>query len=294
MESLNENELKALISLLDDTDGEVITHISERLITLGTHVIPVLEEAWSKSFDALLQERIENIVHKIQFDSLKAELKKWCDKNSDDLLAGCILIARYQYPDLDENKVREQLNKIKREIYVALDKTLAPLEKVKVINHVLFDIYGFNGNTANFHAPQNSFINSVLETHKGNPLMLCSVYSIIAQQLDIPLFGVNLPEHFILAYQEKDNTSLYEYTYPEASVLFYVNAFSRGAIFNKKDIDQFLAKLNLKPNKIFYEPCSNIDIIRRSLRNLAFSYQKLNEAEKLSEIEELLEYISKS
>lgn len=292
MESLNESELKALISLLDDNDGEVISHISERLITLGANVIPVLEDAWSKSFDAVLQERIENIVHKIQFDTLKSELKKWCEKNSDDLLAGCMLVARYQYPDLDETKVREQLNKIKREIYEVFDKNLAPLEKVNVMNRVLFDSYGFNGNTSNFHAPQNSFINSVLETRRGNPLMLCSVYSIIARQLDVPLLGVNLPEHFILAYQEKNNAALYEYTYPEANVLFYVNAFSRGAIFNKKDIDQFLNKLNLKPNKIFYEPCSNIDIIKRSLRNLAFSYQKLNEEEKLAEIEELLDHIS--
>jgi hypothetical protein len=291
MDSLNENELKALISLLDDTDGEIITHISEKLITLGTPVIPVLEDAWGKSFDAMLQVRIENIVHKIQFDFLKSELKKWCTINSNDLLAGCILIARYQYPDLDENKIREQLNKIKREIYVALDKEQTPLEKVQVMNRVFFDIYGFNGNTANFHAPQNSFINTVLETHKGNPLLLCSVYSIIAQQLDIPLYGVNLPEHFILAYQEKSNSEINEYTYPKAHVLFYVNAFSRGTIFYKKDIDQFLGKLNLKPNSIFYEPCSNVDIITRSLRNLAFSYQKLNEEEKLNEIEELLNYI---
>ena len=91
MESLNESELKALISLLDDTDNEVITHIEERLVTLGTDVIPVLEDAWSKSFDAVLQERIENIIHKIQFDTLKTELKKWCEENSDDLLAGVIL-----------------------------------------------------------------------------------------------------------------------------------------------------------------------------------------------------------
>jgi regulator of sirC expression with transglutaminase-like and TPR domain len=292
MESLNESELKALISLLDDTDNEVVTHIRERLVTLGTNVIPVLEDAWSKSFDAVLQERIENIIHKIQFDSLKAQLKKWCEENSDDLLAGVILIARYQYPDLDENKVREQLNKIKREAYVELDKQLTPLEKVHVLNRILFDLYGFNGNTSNFHAPQNSFINSVLETRRGNPLMLCVIYSVLAQQLDIPLYGVNLPEHFILAYQEKNKTALYEYTYPEASVLFYVNAFSRGAIFNKKDIEQFLSKLNIRPNKIFFEPCTNADVIKRSLRNLAFSYQKLNETEKLYEIEELLDYIN--
>ena len=69
--------------------------------------------------------------------------------------------------------------------------------------------------------------------------MLCVIYSVIAQQLDIPVYGVNLPEHFVLAYQEKNATSQTEYTYPEASILFYINAFSRGTIFTKNDIVYF-------------------------------------------------------
>lgn len=292
MEILNEKEIKALISLLDDTDPEVFNHIQERLMTLGKDVIPVLEDAWSKSFDAMLQHRIENIVHKIQFDTLKLELKKWAVENMDDLLSGAILVARYQYPDLDENKVREQLNKIKREVYTALKDRSTPNEKVNAINHVLFEVYGFNGNTSNFHAPQNSFINTVLESRRGNPLMLSVIYSIVAQQLDIPLYGVNLPEHFVLAYQEKDRSLGYEYAYPEADILFYINPFSRGTIFGRKDLDVFLKKLDLKFNKIFYQPCTNLEIIQRSLRNLAFSYQKLGDTEKLNEVEGLLDFIS--
>lgn len=287
MKTLNENELKALISLLDDNDPDVFSHIEERLMLMGRNVIPVLEDAWSKSFDAVLQHRIENIVHKIQFDTLKLDLIKWKNEHTEDLLAGIILIARYQYPDLDENKIREQLNKIKRDAWGAISGIHAPREKIQALNHVLFYTYGFNGNTSNFHAPQNSFINTVIESKKGNPLMLSVVYSIIAQQLDMPVYGVNLPEHFILAYQEKNHINDTEYTYPEASVLFYINPFSRGTIFNKKDVDEFLKKLNLANNKIFYEPCSNLEIIQRSLRNLAFSFQKLGDMDKVNEVEEL-------
>ena len=73
MEStLNEPEIKALISLLDDTDKDVYFHIEERLIGLGREVIPILEDAWSNAFDAVMQQRIEFIVHKIQYDSLNA------------------------------------------------------------------------------------------------------------------------------------------------------------------------------------------------------------------------------
>ena len=289
---MNKNELDALISLLDDSDPEIFSHIGDRLITLGKEVIPVLEDAWSKSFDGVVQQRIENIIHKIQFDTLKIDLKKWSVENSDDLLAGAMLISRYQYPDVDENKIREQLNKIKRDAWVELGSSIKPLEKINALNHVFFDVHGFNGNTSNFHAPQNSFINTVLETKKGNPLMLCVIYCIIARQLDIPLSGVNLPEHFILAYIEENETRLPENTNSGNGVLFYINAFNRGTIFSRKDIDQFLKKLNIKPSKFYYEPCSNLEIIQRSLRNLVFSYQKLNETEKLTEVGELLEYLN--
>src|SRR5436853_5374534 len=116
--TLNDTEIKALISLLDDTDREVYHHIEERLLSLGRNAIPVLEDAWSGSFNAVLQQRIESIVHKIQVDSLKEDLKLWIHTKSDDLLSGAILIARYQYPDLDEEKIFESLNKLKRDVWL--------------------------------------------------------------------------------------------------------------------------------------------------------------------------------
>ncbi len=289
---MNEDEVKAMISLLDDNDPEIFGHIQGKLISFGREVIPVLEDAWSSSFDPLIQERIEQIVHKIQLDSLKQDLSRWANNSSNDLLTGTLLIARYQYPDLDEEKVRAQLNKIRKDIWLELNEQMTPQEQVIVLNKVLFDVHGFGGNTTNFHAPQNSFINTVLETKKGNPLLLSIIYSIISQQLDLPIYGVNLPEHFVLAYQDIRGNSPISYTYPEAGILFYINAFSKGNIFGKQDIDQFLKKLDIKPNRIFYEPCSNIDMIRRLLRNLAFSWQKLGEPDKVAEVEELIDCLN--
>lgn len=286
------NNIKAMISLLDDPDQDVFHHIRTELISLGREVVPILEEAWEGAFDPVLQERIENIVHKIQFETLKTDLANWANSGSTDLLTGALLTSRYLYPDLDEDKVRAQLNKIRKDLWLELSEFMTPQEQILVINKILFDVYGFSGNTANFHAPQNSFLNRVLETKKGNPLTLSMIYIILAQQLDIPIYGINLPEHFVLAYQDVRGNSQVEYTYPEAGVLFYINAFSRGTIFSKNDIDQFLKKLNLDYNRIFYEPCSNLDMIKRLLRNMAFSWQKLGESTRVDEVNELLDSLS--
>lgn len=75
--TLNKNEVLALISLLDDTDTDIINHVQEKLLNLGKEVIPSLEKAWSQAFDPVKQERIESLIHKIQFDGLLEELKNW-------------------------------------------------------------------------------------------------------------------------------------------------------------------------------------------------------------------------
>ncbi|MFN5325144.1 MAG: transglutaminase-like domain-containing protein [Bacteroidota bacterium] len=280
-----------MISLLDDPDMEVFQQISSELISLGRDVVPMLEEAWETSFDPIMQERIENIIHKIQFDGVKDELRSWALHDSEDLLNGALLVARYQYPDLDEDAVRSELNRIKRDIWIELGEFMTPQEKIMIMNRVIFEREGFTGNTANFHAPQNSFIHTVIETRKGNPLLLSVIYMILARQLDLPVYGINLPEHFILAYKDDSGVAKATHTYPEAGVVFYINAFNKGSIFLKGDIDQFLKKLGLKQEPGFYTPCSNVQIIRRMVLNLSNSWQKLGETEKANEVAELLNFL---
>lgn len=289
---MNRNELNALISLLDDPDESVYMQVSTKFLSLGQEVIPVLEDAWEHSFDTLIQNRIENIIHQIQFDIIKDALKDWAHPEKQNLLDGAMLIARYQYPDIDFKKVQKQIDQIKQDVWLELNNNVTALEKVKIINHILFDVHNFSGNTTNYHAPQNSYINNVLESKKGNPLLLSIIYTIIAQSLDIPIYGVNLPEHFILCYidvehmgvpSSKDNVG--------TNVLFYINPFSKGTVFGQKEIDAFLKQLKLEQLPIFYEPCSNLEIVKRLLRNLIASYEKLGYPDKSEELKTLLKCI---
>lgn len=280
---INEKEIVSLIKLLDDTDQEVYSLIEHKLLTYGSEVVNYLESAWEKSFDPLLQERIENLVHKIQFQNVKEDLSLWYQSGSFDLLRGILIINRYQYPDLNEHKIINQIEAIKRDVWLQMMYEASPVEKVKLINHIFYNIYGFSGNTTNHKDPQNSYLSQVLESKKGNQISLAIIYSIIAQKLDIPIYGVNLPQHFILAYEDEERR-----TEEENGILFYINVFNKGYIFGKKDIDQFLKQLQIQPENIYYQPCSNTDIIKRVLRNLISSYEELGSEEKSNELQELL------
>ena len=286
-------EIIALITLLDDPDETIYSEVRNRFIVLGPPAIPHLETAWENSFEALMQKRIETIIHSIQFEALQKGLKDWADHESDDLLKGILIIARYQYPDLDEPKIRKQLSQIKQDVWLELHDDLTALEKVKIINHILFEVHGFSGNITNYHAPQNSFINNVLESKKGNPLMLSVIYALVCKELNIPVYGINLPQHFVLAYVN-DFANLMDVNNKTLSnnILFYINPFSKGLIFSQKDIDQFLKQLNLDPDNKYYLPCSNVEIVKRCLNNLVFSYEKLGYAEKLKELKTLEKLLS--
>lgn len=287
---MNEKEIESLIKLLDDPDQEIASHVEEKLLSYGNDVINHLENAWGQSLDSILQERIENLVHKIQFQNIKKELELWYIGGAFDLLQGILIINKYQYPDLDEQKVINQLEDIKRDIWMQMIYDMSPVEKVKLINHVIYGTNGFTGNTTNHQDPQNSYISQVLESRKGNQILLAVIYSIIAQKLDIPIYGVNLPQHFILAYVDETpaESIMVSGDLFEDRILFYINAFNKGFMFGRKDVDAFLKQLNLKPNEHFYEPCTNVDIIQRVLRNLISAYEKLSAVGKVRELEELL------
>lgn len=271
------NELKALISLLDDPDNEIFNHVEQQLITCGPEAVPLLEESWEASFDPLSQTRIENIIHRIQFDQIQNDLQLWALQNQEDLLEGLLIINRYQYPNLDEDAIHFQLADLRRNAWFQLMYEMSPVEKIKLLNSVIFREFGLSGNTNNYHDPQNSFISKVLETKKGNPISLACIYSIVAQKLDIPIYGVNLPKHFIVAYMEDDNTPL-----------LYINVFNRGQIMKHDDIYSFLTQLNLPAKDEYILPCSNIAIVKRVLRNLITAYENNSSNEKKEEISILL------
>jgi len=119
------------------------------------------------------------------------------------------------------------------------------------------------------------------------------LYTIIAQGLNIPIFGVNLPEHFILAYVEESTHLPILAGNPSPKVIFYINPFSKGSAFSYKEIDSFLKQLKLDPDKMYYEPCSNIDMISRLIRNLIFSFEKLGYPDKSKEMQLLLNCVSR-
>jgi regulator of sirC expression with transglutaminase-like and TPR domain len=289
---MDKNKVSALISLLDDPDEAVFQMVRDELISMGQPVIPELEQSWEHITDPAHQARIESLIHHIQLTDVREKLLSWAQSEQPSAFDGALLVARFQYPDLNEDRVRILMDQIRQDIWIEVNDKLTALEIARVMNHIIFDIHGFSGNASDFHSPSNSFINQVLETRKGNPLSLSIIYQELARRLDIPVYGVNLPQHFVLAFLDRDHHLPLPDAQEEQPVLFYINAFSKGSMFQRRDIDQYLQNLKLQPELWYYNPCSPVEMIRRLLNNLIFSFEKAGNKTKVNELRELFAALS--
>jgi regulator of sirC expression with transglutaminase-like and TPR domain len=285
----SERELQALLQLLDDPDQEIYTHVSDRLASYGPEIIPKLETYWEEALDSILQERIEHIIRHIQFHGLQAGFKQWLESESENLYRGALLVARFQYADLDEVKLRGEIDYIRRAIWLEMNYNLTPFEQINVFNHVFYSLMGFTGKASDKQLSLPSyFINQVVESKRGNSISLGILYLILAQELDMPVYGVNLPRHFVACYTKDFLETLDEDEDLRDQIICYINPLNRGTIFTRNEVTLYLKKIQEEPVKEHYLPIRNRETIKIYLQYLKQGYQADNNTEKLKELDELL------
>lgn len=296
---IDEKKLQSMLYLLDDTDERIVEHIESEILAWGIEVVPFLEKQWPLEESTKRQERMVDLINSINQNTLVDSLQEWLATEDQDLLDGLLIVNRIASPTVDRQVIDNLLDKIKLDAWLEMNYDLTSFEKVKILNHIFFDVHGFKGDTENYHHSSNSFISSVLERKTGNPVSLAIIYSLIAQRLNIPIYGVNLPQHFILGYvRDFDFGPLLQFNdepdLPETAgsdILFYINPFNNGLIFNHDNIHKFLKQLKLEPKEDYFKACTNKDILLRVLTNLEVSFAKEKKQHKLDQVLQLLRVI---
>lgn len=288
-----------MIQLLDDDDPEVVEIVEQKFLEEGLNAVNDLEQIWLDNEFPQHNAKIERILKIIQQQILFQDVNDWMDLKEPSVLAGWILASRIQFPGLKLETLKTQLNQFKIDAWVMLSGVNNPTDQIAVLNYIFYEKYGFKGNHENYHSPENSLLPRVLETKLGNPISLAILYMVIAQDLGIPVFGVNLPQHFVLAYCNMKTKPNHLGVFLNnqlllnevESVEFYFNPFSKGQIFNKESIDAFLKVIHVKQQKHFYLPCSSLEIFKRILRNLHFAYSEQHDFEKQNDVSKLMKLI---
>lgn len=283
------SEVNALISLIEDPDEAIFNQVRSELKNYGEKIVPQLVQYWElENAGPLFHSRLGEIISVIQYDGVYNRLKEW--KNSDDqnLLEGALIINRYQYPSYDEGELRRAVSKIRQDIWLEINDNLTAIEVVHVMNFMFFTHHGFYGQNDNGQNPRSNFLTDILSTHSGNPLSLGLLYAHLADSLEIPIYAINLPSHFLLCYLDYHPDNKEFGMMPEdAESLFYINTFNGGTILHRDEINEFLAKQNIPYDDYLFKPCNNVQVISRILNNLIHYYITCNNDEKVRELRTL-------
>lgn len=282
---IENNEIKALLNLIDDPDEEVFQSVCNKLVSFGKEIIPNLEQVWEKDTNEYTQERIETLIHQLHFKDLGKELDRWKNEEHHSLLSGAIIVAKYHFPDIQTNLILQQIEKLRRNIWLELNVHLTPMERINVFNSILYHYSQHQGLPINYNTPEAFLINKTLESKSGNSISNGILYLILCQLLDIPVFAVRIPNQYILAYIDHLNTNINEYPNTLGSISFFIDPLS-GQMFSGLDVQLYLQKNNIPVDDDFLKPMTNPDVISHLLKELSKCF---NNEQNLYKMHELLE-----
>lgn len=261
-------EISALFHLIDDPDEEVFGLVSNRIIDYGKGIIPNLENLWENSISEEVQERIELLIHKLHFRDLSEELGEWHRNIHQDLLTGALIVAKFQYPELQVSQVYQEIEKLRRNIWLELNSYLTPLEQVNVVTSILYNYYNLKGTEINILQPEEFLINKQLEAKRGNAIANQILYLIMSELLDLPIRAVNIPRQFVLGYFK----TAYDFTrHTETQTYyteFYIDPLS-GHVFTHKDVENYFSRIDVQPVPAYFKPVDNRGIIQSLLQEFS-------------------------
>jgi regulator of sirC expression with transglutaminase-like and TPR domain len=199
-----------------------------------------------------------------------------------------LILNKYYQRNVPSEEITYLFSRLRQDIWLELNERLTALETVNVVNHILFKLCGYTSVSGEIqNAPHSLF--DVLNTKTGTSLSIGTLYLLLARSLDLPIYGVNLPGHFLLCYVEQ----MPEWLLPEGEtnteeVLFYINPAAGGSILDREEIEQFISSQHLPLDQRFFDPCSSSDVVTRNINALSHHYISQNNADKVRELQVLL------
>jgi regulator of sirC expression with transglutaminase-like and TPR domain len=278
--TLPESELRALISLLDDEDDFTRQAAEAKVCELGVRAEPLLREAATLGTESL-REAASGLLRSIAFPEFLDVLNEFAARANHqiDLEEGAFLLARMEYPTLDETPYRRRLDRWGKRVAARLSGDESPTVQVTELNEVLFEEVGFKACHDEYYDPDNSFLNRVIDRRQGIPLTMSVAYMLVARRAGIPLLGVGMPGHFLVKHANSRRD-------------LFIDPFNGGQLLTYHDCRQFLMKSGYGFWKGYLSPVSSRAILVRMMRNLQLVYSERHERDRVERVSRALKILA--
>lgn len=248
---MNNNEIISLLRLLEDPDKSVYDIVRGKILENGEFFRIYLENYHSFSSNNLGIERSESILDEIFWLKFEKKLKEYSLNPEPQLAEGVFLIETYFNRDVDINQIEAYFDSLLREVWIELNNQLTGIEKVKVISKILFSENKFKKYPAGEFNPDYLSITNCLSYKKFVAPTISLLFSMIAQQTDIPVFPLDIPGIFLLGYVDEELADAV-FAENQNGIVFYFHPYDDGVLVNQQIVEKYIKdnKIDLNINKI--------------------------------------------
>jgi regulator of sirC expression with transglutaminase-like and TPR domain len=278
-------EITALFHLIDDPDEEVFDAVSKKIVDYGKPIIPNLEHLWETTPSEETQVRIELLIHRLHFHDLAEDFHQWSVSGHHDLMLGTLLVCKFIYPELSTTPVLQEIEKVRRNIWLELNNYLTPLEQINIVTSILYSYYGLKGSETNYKDPNEFLLHKVLEAKHGNQISNGILYLILCELLDIPVKAIGVPKQFVIAYF-KSGYSEENLPNPLGKIEFFIDPTS-GQAFTHKDVENYFKRITVPSTAAYFKPLSNKRMIQQLLEELSKCFDDEKNRYKQTELHQL-------
>jgi regulator of sirC expression with transglutaminase-like and TPR domain len=182
-------------------------------------------------------------------------------------------LASIDTPSLDAEPALERLNELAANLGDRLRNFNDGREFVEKAQVYLFDELGFHGNEQDFFDSRNSCLDQVLERRMGLPITLSVLYMEIARRLAMPVFGIGLPRHFVIQFDDGNFSA-------------YIDPFHGGKIITPEECFALAGAEVSDPTLL--RRVSKKAIVMRMLQNLRGVYLRREDWTRSTQVLDLL------
>ena len=179
-----------------------------------------------------------------------------------DLAEAALLIAAEEYPDLRPAVYLNQIARMSSDLKQRIRAEVEPQRVVERANTYFFEELHFKGNREEYYDPRNSFLNEVIDRRVGIPITLAVLYVAVGERAGLPVRGVGMPGHFLVAYA------------PSSPGEVFVDAFN-GRTLTREECAKMLEEMyggTVPMRPALLQPSTKRQILARILNNLKSLY----------------------
>lgn len=123
-----------------------------------------------------------------------------------DLATAILILSEEWDASFDMKESLEEINRMALEIGLLISTEDDPERIISLINHYLFDNKGYDyvagSSRSALTLGEGKVLSQVIKNRKGDCVGLSLLYLTLAERLELPFYGVVLPDHFFVRYDD--------------------------------------------------------------------------------------------